>query len=334
MQPCPLLSLSHEMPPVWIRWAVALLALGSVVTVVVATSGSNGDGSSEPGQGAAEGAHGERSEYSNIYFVDIANPTLDQVTNNLAEEFADAPAWSRAGRIAFSQTPCEACPARLFATDARGSETKRIPSDVTNTFQPSWSPDGKEIAAAKPGRGIYVIRVGDGGARRLSTGESDEAPAWSPDGKLILFHRQVTATNWDIYGVRPGGGGLRRVTHDGLQQLHPTWSPRGAKIAFTEQQRNGNWVIYTMRVDGSGRKQVTAEKDSSQEPSWSPRGDRIAFIAQVSGSESIAVINVDGSGRTPLTDSSLAVTAPSWSPDGRKVVFAAKDVSSGAHPSH
>jgi Tol biopolymer transport system component len=317
-----------EMPPTWIRWAAALLALGAVV-VLVASSGSDGTSESPTPQPTttAEG-HAGRSEYSNIYFIDVSRRALRQVTDNREEDFADGPAWSRSGKIAFSQTPCEPCPARLFVTRSRGGGGRRIPSDVANLYQPSWSPDGRRIVAARPGSGLYVIDVRDGRARRITRGESDEAPAWSPDGRLIAFHRQVTATNWDIYGVSPTGGRLRRLTRDSLQQLRPTWSPSGTRIGFTEQQRNGNWVIYTMNLDGSDRKRVTDARDSSQSPAWSPDGSRIAFIAQIAGSESIAVVNLDGSGRTRLTGRSLAVTAPGWSPDGRRVVFAAKHVAS------
>ena len=301
-----------------------------VVVALILALGSDEDGSTEPKQAISEEPT-SRSEYSNIYVLDVGTRKVDRLTANDDEQFADFPSWSKGGRLAFAEAECEGCPAKLFASDAEGSERTRISSDVSNNFQPSWSPDERRLAVAKPGAGIYVVNARDGSARRLSKGEADEAPAWSPDGKRILFHRQVTATNWDIYAVRPSGGPLHRLTRDPGQQLHPAWSADGRKIAFAEQHPSGNWVIFSMNADGSGRRQVSGERESSQDPSWSPDGTRIAFVAQTEGRESVAVIGADGSGRATLTGRTLAVTAPSWSPDGRSIAFAAKHVGPGAH---
>ena len=240
------------MPSSWIRWAAAALLPLIVVLALVVLLGSDENGSSQPKPAASEEPT-SRSEYSNIYVLDVGTRKVDQLTANDDEQFADFPSWSESGRLVFSEAECEGCPARLFASDAKGTERTRISSDVTNTFHPSWSPDERRIAVAKPGAGIYVIDVRNGSEKRLSSGESDEAPDWSPDGKQILFQRQVTATNWDIYMVSPNGGRLHRLTRDPGQQLHPSWSADGRKIAFAEQNRNGNWVIYSMNADGSGR---------------------------------------------------------------------------------
>jgi Tol biopolymer transport system component len=315
-----------------IRWGAALLALGFIAVTLLVTSGSeSNDEVPSESRPATASEPATPSEHSDIYVVDVESRQLGRLTDNGGEKVADSPSWSDAGKIAFGEPACERCASRLFATDAEGSGRERISSDVENVYQPAWSPDGREIAAARPGSGIYVIDVRDGRTHRLSRGASDGAPAWSPDGKLILFQRQVTATNWDIYGVRPGGGGLRRLTHDPLQQLHPTWSPDGRRIAFTEQHSNGNWVVFTTRVDGTKRRQVTDEHRSSQEPSWSPDGERIAFIAQAGERAAVAVIDADGGSWTRLTSRSLAASGPAWSPDGKKVAFAAHTTQKGAH---
>ena len=317
------------MPSSWIRWAAAALLPLIVVVALIVSLGSDEGSSTKPKPVTSEEPT-SRSEYSNIYVLDVSQRKLDRLTANDDEQFADFPSWSKRGRLAFSEAECEGCTARLFASDAKGSERTRISSDVTNALQPSWSTDERRIAVAKPGAGIYVIDVRDGSARRLTRGESDEAPAWSPDGKQILFQRQVTATNLEIYMVGPNGGRAHRLTRDPGQQLHPAWSADGRKIAFAEQHRSGNWVIYSINADGSGRRQITDERESSQDPSWSPDGNRIAFVAQSEGQESVAVINADGTGQTKLTGRTLAVTAPSWSPDARSIAFAAKHVGAGS----
>jgi TolB protein len=326
------------MSAVRIRWAAAaLLPVIVIVCLVLITSDSGSDdgNGAKPQTVTSSSTNDEptaRSEFSDIYVFDLKTRKVDRLTSNSDERFADAPAWSKAGKLAFSQSACEGCSAKLFVTNASGSAKTQLHSDVVNAFQPSWSPDGRSIAVARPGFGVYVTNVRDGSARRLSKGQADEAPAWSPDGKAILFHRQVTPTNWDVYETSPGGGRLRRLTNDPAQQLHPSWSSDGRRIAFAEQAPTGNWVIYTVNTDFSGRTRVTDPGESSQDPSWSPDGARIAFVAQVGGRESVAVIGADGTGRTILTGPALAVTAPAWSPDGTKIAFAAKRVS--AHYAH
>jgi TolB protein len=317
--------------PSWTRYLAAVVLPLAVIGALVILLGSDEDGSSKQNRARGEEPTA-RSEYSNIFVLDLGTRKIDRLTDNDDEQFADFPAWSPSGKLAFSQSECEGCAARLIQTSATGSKRTRLPSDAVNTFQPSWSPDQRKIAIAKPGAGIYVIDVRNGRALRLTRNEADEAPAWSPDGKQILFHRQVTATNWDIYAVKPSGGPLRRLTRDPGQQLHPAWSPDGRKIAFAQQDPTGNWVIYTMNPDGSDRQRITSEQDSSQDPEWSPDGKRLTFVAQTAGQESVAVIGMDGTGRTILTGKRLGVTAPSWSPDGRRIAFAAKDV--GTHFAH
>jgi TolB protein len=314
----------------WIRYGAAvLLPLAVVIALVALLGDDNGGGSSESKSTAVvDQVPTARSEYSNIFVLDIPTRKIKRLTDNDEERFADFPTWTRGGKVVFSQSDCEGCAAKLFETSATGSNKTRIPSDVANTFQPSFSPDQRKIVIAKPTAGIYVIDAGSGRAKRLTTSEADEAPAWSPDGNQILFHRQVTATNWDIYSVKPSGGPLRRLTRDPGQQLHPSWSPDGRRVAFSQQDPTGNWVIYTMNPDGSDHQRVTSEKESSQDPEWSPDGKQLAFVAQTGGRESVALIQLDGSGRTIVTGNRLAVTSPSWSPDGKRIAFAAKDVGS------
>jgi TolB protein len=313
----------------WIRYgAAALLPLAVVIALITLLGDDKGGSSESKSTAVVDEVPTARSEYSNIFVLDIRSRKIDRLTANKDEVFADFPTWTRDGKVVFSQSGCEGCAAKLLKTSPTDSNKTRIPTDVANTFQPSWSPDGRRIAIAKPGAGIYVIDVRTGGAKRLTRSEADEAPAWSPDGTQILFHRQVTATNWDIYSVKPSGGPLRRLTRDPGQQLHPAWSPDGRKVAFSQQDPTGNWVIYTMNPDGSDHQRVTSEKESSQDPEWSPDGKQLAFVAQVAGRESVALIRLDGSGRTIVTGNRLAVTSPSWSPDGTRIAFAAKDVGS------
>lgn len=309
------------------RLSVAALALVVIVVVVVAASSGNDERSSPGSTTSASERPLALSGYSNIHTVDIKLRLVRSLTQNRDEELAQGPSWSKKGRIAFTQAPSDESLSGLVTTGADGSDKEVVRTSVEHVFQPTWSPDGRKVAVVRLGFGIYSIDVRSGDARRLTTGEADEAPAWSPDGRRILFDKQVSGTNWDLFTVDSGGGHVRRLTRGPLQETNPTWSPDGSEIAFAQQRPNGNWVIYRMRSDGSGQEEVTNDRVSSQEPSWSPDGSRIAFIRQSGARAYLSVIGVDGTRPRRLTGESLVVSRPSWSPDGTKIVFSAKAAS-------
>ena len=73
---------------------------------------------------------------------------------------------------------------------------------------------------------------------RALTGETraqDKQPAWRPDGKLIVFaSNRGAAKRFDLYGVRPDGTGLVRLTNTPqLDETEPNFSPR----RFTVRER-------------------------------------------------------------------------------------------------
>jgi Tol biopolymer transport system component len=318
--------------------ALAGLVAVAVVAIVIARSEetdriptSDGERTAPSQQSEAPSQESEPPSFvpsgsSNIYVVDVATRSFDQLTKNDGQQIASHPAWSGSGKIAFSEAPSGDEEAKLFLIDPDGSNRKGIPTRVSQLLQPDWAPDGHRVAVVRFGTGIYVLDLRTGSTRRLkATSEIDDAPAWSPDGKTIVFQRQVTASNWDLYGISPTGSGLRRLTRDPLQQINPTWSPDGSRLAFSEQQKNGNWVVSSMRLDGSDRKLLTDQKLSSQDPSWSPDGEKIAFILQELSRSWIAVVAADGGEAERISPQSLVTPeSPFWSPDSKKIAFASR----------
>jgi len=294
-----------------IALAVVLAAAGAVTFGVAIPA-------DPPESGPAVDTH---SEHADIWVVDVETRALRRATLN-----ADAlePAWSPDGEIAFTTQSCDECSSEV-RLDTTGSSDVPVETTVRHLFQPSWAPDGKRVAVVRLGHGLFAVDVGKRGAKRLTTGRSDEAPAWSPDGDWVVYERLVGNTNYDLFAVHTQTGAKRRLTRDPAAQTRPAWSPDGSRLAFAEQQANGRWAIVTMGFDGNGRSRVTGAQISAQEPAWSPDGKRIAFILQGLDRASVAITDADGGGNVEqLTDTQeLFAARPTWSPGGTSIAFSA-----------
>ena len=112
--------------------------------------------------------------------------------------------------------------------------TRGSPEDDT---QPSVSPDGKLIAfrSERNGGGIFVMKRDGSGVRQLAPFGYN--PSWSPDGKEVLCadegisrpdDRQLAVSR--ISAIEVASGRARVVfPGDGVQ---PRWSPHGQRIVY------------------------------------------------------------------------------------------------------
>lgn len=86
--------------------------------------------------------------------------------------------------------------------------------------EPSWSPDGKQIAMASGGW-IVIIALSDQKPRRLVRGS---APAFSPDGRLVAY----VAPNHRLMIIAAQGGRAKPKPVGRIQALSVDWQPKPA----------------------------------------------------------------------------------------------------------
>ncbi len=118
---------------------------------------------------------------------------------------------------------------------------------------------------------------------RISASRDTFNASWSPDGKLIAFevadkHRpQDKNRQSDVAVIKPDGTGERRLTSTRALETSPVWSPDGSQIAFTSdrhqrkgrRERNGKrFELYVMQADGSGIRRVTHNRVADVSPDW------------------------------------------------------------------
>ena len=204
---------------------------------------------------------------------------------------------------------------------------ERLTTDPATDFDPTWSPNGSQIAfrSQRDGNDEIYIMNSDGSCQVNLTNDpaDDWAPAWSPDGTKIAFAHFFDGNSFsDIAVMNTDGSGLQRLTTSHGE--YPAWSPDGTRIAFTSV-RDGNYEIYVMDADGTDQTRLTDDPAYDMSPVWSPDGRQIAFDTQrdifppkevgIGPEFEIHVMNADGSGDTRLTDNMQEDRFPTWAPE-------------------
>jgi dipeptidyl aminopeptidase/acylaminoacyl peptidase len=136
------------------------------------------------------------------------------------------PAWSTNGRqLAVIVRPRAAPgPGDLHLADVDTGASRLL---ATSAAEPTWSPDGSQIAYVGPG-GVVIVSVNGGGLRTVAA--RARSPAWSPDGRMIAFVR-----DGDLLVVRPDGGGQRVVVPGPLPVRDPAWRPPADRAVGTDR---------------------------------------------------------------------------------------------------
>jgi Tol biopolymer transport system component len=246
------------------------------------------------------------------------------------------------GRIAFRS---ERDGGGIFLMGATGESVRRV---TDFGYNPTWSPDGKEIACATEDAGLYSLRFGPnsrlwavpiGGGQRRSIPESGDAldPVWSPHGHRIAFWG-VRSGRPDVWTIPAKGQGQPvRLTDDLHVDWHPVWSPLGDYIYFVSD-RAGVMNIWRIPIEErSGRVLGSLEPvttGASQTLSLSLSGDgRIAY-SQGAFEENIQSIEFNPAMETVtgppvwITQGSNLVASLDLSPNGEWIAFSSSRVSS------
>jgi TolB protein len=247
------------------------------------------------------------------------------------------------GRIAFSAGPPHG--EDVYVVDADGSNLVRVTTNGVSDFDPSWSPDGRQIAYRhQPGdddtTDTFVTAADGSGAHNVSGNDNtaDWGPAWSPRNDWIAWNtaREVSV-GFDLGLVHADGSGLHLVK-PGIHVEYPAWSPDGRRIAFMSQvvDEGLQYDLFVMNADGSHVRRLTTSPATDGFASWSPDGTKIAFSStrddcafspspqclttgDIGPFHTLYLMNADGSDQHRL--STQFVQAMDWSADGRYLVF-------------
>jgi len=176
----------------------------------------------------------EISGQHDIFLQRVSGSNAVNLTSGCAEDDSE-PAFSSDGkRIAFRS---ECAGGGIFVMGAMGESPRKV---TDSGYNPTWSPDGLELAVADEqldlpfGRStnsqIWAVHIETGERRKLSEHDAVE-PSWSPDGRRVAFWglRPADAAR-DLWTVAADGSQTALeaavpVTDDWPVDWSPIWSP-------------------------------------------------------------------------------------------------------------
>jgi Tol biopolymer transport system component len=225
-----------------------------------------------------------------------------------------------AGTLAFSSPE----DSDVFVAGVDGSNLRRVTSTAGPQFDPSFSPDGQQIAYRDSRRGInqddeiWVIDIDGAHATNLTRNSANDwSPSWSPDGNSIAF-ASTRSGAVNLWTMATDGSNPQRLTNSPSE--YPSWSPDGSRIAFSLVSP-GAVQIGVIGRDGGGQRTLTPSTENSELPAWSPDGTRIAFCRGFEGHRAIWIMRSDGTHARGLTSAGSDDVGPTWSPDGHFIAF-------------
>ena len=273
-----------------------------------------------------------------------ANPvnlTADSPVDDWQAEFSPDSRW-----LAFRS---ERDGGGIYLMDANGGSLRRL---TTGGFNPTWSPDGKEIAysraqivadpSSRPVQGtLSAINVATLERRTLYTLSDAVQPRWSPSGQRVAFWAFAKQGGqrdiWTIGLPYEHAGVVVQaqpvaVTDDAATDWNPVWSPDGNYLYFASD-RSGSMEVWRVPIDettgitkGSAEQLTAGGAGLRGHIALADKGARLLFIDRTSRQmvEKIgfdpAAVSTTGQ-LTPVLDVSLAPTNVDVSPDGQSLAF-------------
>ncbi len=230
-----------------------------------------------------------------IYTMPIAGGTPTRIAEGLPYEMQ--PQFSPDGkRIVF--TSDRGGGDNIWIMDIDGSNKRQVTEETFRLLnEPSWSPDGRFIAARKHfttarslGTGeiwIYHVGGGDGfvAVKRASEALQKELgePVYTPDGKGIYYTRNVSPGNTFEYAQDSNGslfeierydfatGEVTTAVSGAGGATRPTPSPDGAKLAFVRRERNES-RLYVKDLTTGALSKVYDDLDLDLQETWAVNG--------------------------------------------------------------
>jgi len=180
-----------------------------------------------------------------IYILDLVSNTLTQMTNS--SFFEGTIDWSPDGSyIVYDVYQNNHFDLIIQSVTDQTEAPIQLTDGTSNSFQPSWSPDGSEIAFVSDRSGqnsIWLARLQNPEDRFIKVIGSTDAnfarPVWSPDGTRLAVSRHQN--NSEILLLQPHDLSAEPIVLGSGE--NPAWMPDGGGVLATLELPNQTEIL-------------------------------------------------------------------------------------------
>lgn len=183
----------------------------------------------------------------------------------------------------------------IWVLPVTGGKARAITDALGDCRQPTWSPDGTQIAFQSYRDGyfhIWKVNRDGSGLRPLTSGiYHDREPYWSPDGASISFSSDRSG-NYDIWKIVLKSDSLVQLTDHPGSDYSPVFSTDGKSIAYVSERATAAGIYMG---DSEGKHLLFVHsKEKLASPVWHPDGQHIIFNSFAAGISQLEMVKTGG----------------------------------------
>ncbi|WP_421764720.1 TolB family protein [Ekhidna sp.] len=231
----------------------------------------------------------------------------------------------------------------LVSRSALSQDFPTMTAIITSSDRhPSLSPDNQKIVFST-GQGFdRDLAIIDLSTKEIipitNNDDEDSHPRWSPDGEWIVFQREDTLGNRDLFVIKKDGTDEKNLTNTPkYREQHPAYSSDGSLIVFDGNRDENdltaeeqNYEIYSLNTKTKEINRLTNSSYWDMYPSLSSDNTHLVWRKEVridsTGAKNFEIFikNLTTGEMKNITNDPAYDSNPHWNPSGDFIAFGSR----------